>query len=55
MLRRPSGRALLDLVADYRRRAGVLVDHTRPVVTAAADGVDENSVEYVAAPDEEKS
>jgi formate dehydrogenase major subunit len=53
--RRPSGRALLDLVADYRRRAGVLVDHTRPVVTAAADGVDENSVEYVAAPDEEKS
>jgi formate dehydrogenase major subunit len=53
--RRPTGRALLDLVADYQRRSGVYDDHAVPVVTAAAPAVDENSVEYVPGPDEEKS
>jgi formate dehydrogenase major subunit len=53
--RRPSGAALLELVADYQRRSGVYDDHTVPVVTAGAGAVDENSVEYVPGPDEEKS
>jgi formate dehydrogenase major subunit len=53
--RRPSGRALLDFVAGYRERAGVLDAHALPVITADSEGVDENSVDYVAAPDEEKS
>jgi len=32
--RRPTGPALLDYVADYRRRAGVAGDHRIPIVTA---------------------
>jgi formate dehydrogenase major subunit len=53
--RRPTGRALLELVAEYQRRAGLYDGHTKPVVTAAAEAVDENSVEYVPGPDEEQS
>ncbi len=34
--RRPTGPALLDYVAEYRRRAGVGPDHAKPVVTTAA-------------------
>jgi formate dehydrogenase major subunit len=53
--RRPTGPALLELVKDYQQRAGVYDDHTRPIVTAASEGVDENSVEYVPGSDEESS
>jgi formate dehydrogenase major subunit len=53
--RRPTGPALLELVKDYQQRAGVYDDHTRPIVTAASEAVDENSVEYVPGSDEESS
>ncbi len=35
--RRPTGRALLDYVSDYRRRAGIADDGYPPIVTARAD------------------
>ena len=50
--RRPTGAALLDFVAGYRERAGVLDAHAVPVITADSEGVDENGVDYVAAPEE---
>jgi formate dehydrogenase major subunit len=53
--RRPTGPALLELVKEYQQRAGVYDDHTRPIVTAASQAVDENSVEYVPGSDEESS
>ncbi|RGC66517.1 Formate dehydrogenase-O major subunit precursor [Micromonospora sp. MW-13] len=45
--RRPTGPALLDLVADYRRRAGMSLDRRTPVATtdAAGGGTDERSPE----------
>ncbi|TYB34135.1 molybdopterin-dependent oxidoreductase [Micromonospora sp. AP08] len=38
--RRPTGAALLDLVADYQRRAGLTPEHRSPIITteAGADG-----------------
>jgi len=35
--RRPTGRALLDYVNEYRRRAGVAEDGYPPIVTARVD------------------
>jgi formate dehydrogenase major subunit len=37
--RRPTGRALLDYIAYYQRRAGIADDHQPPIVTARGTGV----------------
>jgi formate dehydrogenase major subunit len=36
--RRPTGRALLEYIADYQRRAGIADDHEPPIVTARGTG-----------------
>ena len=41
--RRPSGRALTELVAGYQHRSGVYDDHLRPIVTAGAGAGSQHS------------